>query len=79
MAYGLIGLKDKYDRQALDALGKVSSEQEKSEQLRKDMNDAEDMQRNSAVATGAAIGTAIMPGVGTAVGAAAGWLASSIF
>lgn len=79
MAYGLMSLKDKFEGQAIESLARVSDEQEKYEAQRKEMNAAEDTQRMSAIATGAGIGTAILPGVGTAVGAAAGWLASEIF
>ena len=79
MGYGLIDLGAQTRRQAMAGMEASSARETARENANKQLKSAEKSQTMSAVGTGAGVGTMIMPGWGTAIGAAAGWLASELF
>lgn len=79
MATGLIGTGRQYLQQA-EGLAQATDTMRNKRQVENKMIDqAEKTQAISGVTSGALIGTQIMPGVGTAVGAAVGLLAAKLF
>ena len=79
MGYGLIDVGANTRQQAMAGM-EASAERETARKTANDqLKSAEKSQKMSAIGTGAGIGTMIMPGWGTAIGAAAGWLASELF
>ena len=79
MGYGLIDLGAQTRKQAMAGMEASSARETARENANKQLKSAEKSQKMSAIGTGAGIGTMIMPGWGTAIGAAAGWLASELF
>lgn len=79
MGYGLIDLGAQTRKQAMTGMEASSARETARENANKQLKSAEKSQTMSAVGTGAGVGTMIMPGWGTAIGAAAGWLASELF
>ena len=79
MGYGLIDLGAQTRKQAMAGMEANAERETQRENANKQIKTAEKTQTMSAVGTGAGIGTMIMPGWGTAIGAAAGWLASELF
>ena len=79
MGYGLIDLGAQTRKQAMAGMEANAERENSRENANKQLKSAEKSQKMSAIGTGAGIGTMIMPGWGTAIGAAAGWLASELF
>lgn len=93
MTYGLIGLKDRFEDQAVGLLGEASAEQEANERLGEQMDQAKRAQDQSTISSGAGMGLAVGMGsakmgaaygawagpVGMAAGAAIGFLATELF
>jgi amino acid permease len=79
MGYGLIDLGASTRKQALAGMEASAERETARDNANNQLKSAEKSQQMSAIGTGAGIGTMIMPGWGTAIGAAAGWLASELF
>lgn len=79
MSYGLIGLKDKFEGQAMDLLSEVSREQEANERLADQMDDAKSAQKKNTVATAAGAGLMMGGPAGALIGAGVGYIASELF
>lgn len=79
MGYGLIDVGASTRQQAMAGMEANAERETARENANKQLKSAEKSQKMSAIGTGAGIGTMIMPGYGTAIGAAAGWLASELF
>ena len=79
MGYGLIDVGANTRQQAMAGMEANAERETARENANKQLKSAEKSQTMSAVGTGAGVGTMIMPGWGTAIGAAAGWLASELF
>ena len=79
MGYGLIDLGAQTRKQAMAGMEANAERENSRENANKQLKSAEKSQKMSAIGTGAGIGTMIMPGWGTAIGAASGWLASELF
>jgi ElaB/YqjD/DUF883 family membrane-anchored ribosome-binding protein len=83
MGFGLIGIGRNQADQAIQGFGEVSkletarNEAEKTMKAQQESADAQ--MKGSMAATGAMIGTMIMPGIGTAVGAVGGLVLGSLF
>lgn len=75
----LIDLKQMMQSEALQGIGQ-SEEMKQRQEMQKEQQEAAQKQgQMSAVGTGAMIGTQIMPGWGTVIGAAIGYLGSELF
>ena len=79
MGYGLIDVGAQTRKQAMAGMEANAERENSRENANKQLKSAEKSQKMSAIGTGAGIGTMIMPGWGTAIGAAAGWMASELF
>lgn len=86
MSYGLLGLRQKMEGEAMQGLGDLAGQQRQANVTEDQMKQAEKAQKMQAVGTGAGIG--MMAGMqagsvggpmGAAIGAGIGFLASSIF
>lgn len=80
---GLVSVGQSHRQNADAALGRASTLEQRNERAEKRMEQkqeqAETQQKQSAVATGATIGTHIAPGWGTVIGAGVGYLGAEIF
>ncbi|MFL9590420.1 bacteriocin [Aeromonas schubertii] len=76
MGYGLIDIGAQTRRQALQGMQESAQLDEQREAMNKDLKAQKKTQTMSSIGAGAAIGTYIMPGWGTVIGAAAGALVS---
>lgn len=74
MAYGLLNAGQATKNQAMTGLKQNAEEEQKRNMMNEQMKQGERTQSASMAGTGAAIGTYIMPGWGTAIGAAAGYV-----
>lgn len=79
MSYGLLGLRQKMEGEAMQGLGDLAGQQRQAKITADQMKQAESAQKMSAVGTGAGIGMMAGGPVGAAIGAGVGFLASSIF
>ncbi|ASK18848.1 bacteriocin [Halomonas sp. N3-2A] len=79
MSYGLLGLRQKMEGEAMQGLGDLAGQQRQAKVAADQMKQAESAQKMSAVGTGAGIGMMAGGPVGAAIGAGVGFLASSIF
>lgn len=86
MSYGLLGLRQQMEGQAMQGLSDLAGQQRQAKMQADQTRQAEKAQKMSAVGTGAGMG--MMAGMqagsvggpaGAAIGAAVGFLASSIF
>ena len=86
MSYGLLGLRQQMEGQAMQGLGDLAGQQRQAKMQEDQMKQAEKAQKMQAVGTGAGMG--MMAGMqagsvggpmGAAIGAGVGFLASSIF
>ncbi len=76
MGYSLLDAATATRQQAMAGMDEAAKLENKREAANEQLDAAKKQQTMSAVGTGAAIGTMIMPGVGTAVGAGVGYIAS---
>ena len=79
MAYSIMSLGNATRQQAMQGLSDNTNRESAREQQNEQLKTAKKTQVMGAVGTGAAIGTMIMPGVGTAVGAGVGFIAGELF
>ncbi|WP_110647615.1 bacteriocin [Salinicola peritrichatus] len=86
MAYGLLGLRNQMEGEALQGLGDLAGQQRQNKALEDQMDQADRQQKMQAVGTGAGLG--MMAGMqagsvggpmGAAIGAGVGFLASELF
>jgi len=79
MSYGLLGLRQQMEGQAMQGLSDLAGQQRQAKLQEDQMKQAEKTQKMSAVGTGAGIGMMAGGPVGAAIGAGVGFLASSLF
>lgn len=79
MGYGILDIGGQTRQQGLAGLRDAANRESEMEAANKSLKTARKAQTMSAVGTGAAVGTMVMPGIGTAIGAGVGFLASSLF
>ncbi|MCD9504512.1 bacteriocin [Photobacterium phosphoreum] len=79
MSYSVLNLGGDTRKQAMDGLRQAADREEQIESTNKQLKTAERTQTMSAIGSGAAIGTAIMPGIGTAIGAVGGLIIGELF
>ncbi|HAT8545916.1 TPA: bacteriocin [Vibrio vulnificus] len=79
MSYSLLSLGADTRKRALAGLKESAAREEERDQVNKNIEQAEKQQTLSAVGTGAAIGTYVMPGWGTAIGAGVGYIVGELF
>ena len=79
MGYGLIDVGASTRQQAMAGMEASAERETARENANKQLKSAEKSQTMSAVGTGAGVGTMIVPGWGTAIGAGIGFLASKLF
>ena len=78
MSYSLLNTGDSLKSQADGSLNTLVNMEQKREATNDQIDQTKKSNKMSGAATGAMIGTQIMPGWGTAIGAAAGFLAGSL-
>lgn len=76
---GLINVGNQYKNQSIHGMRQVSQMEDQREAVKKNIDQAEDNQKMSAIGTGAGIGMMVGGPVGLAVGAGIGYLASELF
>lgn len=79
MGYGLLDIGAQTRKDALGGLRDSANREMEMEAANKSLKAAKKQGTMSAVGAGAGVGTMIMPGIGTAIGAGVGFLASSLF
>jgi len=79
MSYGLLGLKNQMEGDAMKGIGDLAGQQRQAKRAEDQMDQAERGQKMSAVGMGASIGMMAGGPMGAAIGAGVGLLASSIF
>ena len=86
MSYGLLGLRQQMEGQAMQGLSDLAGQQRQAKLQEEQMKQAEKTQKMQAVGMGAGIGAmagskigAVGGPMGMAIGAGVGFLASSIF
>ena len=79
MGYGILDIGAQTRQQGMAGLRDAANREEEVEMANKNLKSARKQQTMSAVGTGAAVGTLVMPGIGTAIGAGVGFLADSLF
>jgi uncharacterized membrane protein len=86
MSYGLLGLKNQMEGDAMKGVGDLAGQQAQAKRAEDQMDTAERSQKMSAVGMGAGVGMmagmqagAVGGPVGMAIGAGVGLIASSIF
>jgi len=86
MSYGLLGLKNQMEGDAMKGIGDLARQQARAKRAEDQMDQAERSQKMSAVGMGAGVGMmagmqagAVTGPVGMAIGAGVGLIASSIF
>lgn len=79
MGYGLLDIGAQTRQQSMAGLRDAANRESEMEAANKSLKSARKAQTMSAVGTGAAVGTMVMPGIGTAIGAGVGFLADSLF
>ncbi|MFM4938188.1 bacteriocin [Aeromonas enteropelogenes] len=76
MGYGLIDIGAQTRRQALQGLQESAQLDDQREAMNKRLRSQQRGQTMTNIGTGAAVGTMVMPGIGTVIGAGLGALAS---
>ena len=79
MSYGLLGLKNQMEGDAMKGIGDLAGQQAQAKRAEDKMGQAERGQKMSAVGMGAGIGMMAGGPMGAAIGAGVGLIASSIF
>ena len=78
MSYGLLGLKNQMEGDAMKGIGDLAGQQAQAKRAEDQMDQAENTQKMSAIGMGASIGMMAGPG-GAIIGAGVGYLASEVF
>ncbi|MGY3959550.1 hypothetical protein [Aeromonas popoffii] len=79
MGYGILDIGAQTRQQGMVGLRDAANRESELEAANKGLKTARKGQALSAVGAGAAVGTMVMPGIGTAIGAGVGFLADSLF
>ena len=79
MSYGLLGLKNQMEGDAMKGIGDLAGQQAQAKRAEDQMDQAERGQKTSAVGMGAGIGMMAGGPMGAAIGAGVGYLASEVF
>ena len=79
MGYGILDIGAQTRQQGMAGLRDAANREGEMEAANKGLKSARKAQTMGAVGTGAAVGTMVMPGIGTAIGAGVGFLADSLF
>lgn len=79
MSYSILNIGSDTRKQALSGLRDAANREQEMEHANKQIKTAERTQTMGAIGSGAAIGTAIMPGIGTAIGAVGGLIIGELF
>ena len=79
MGYGILDIGAQTRQQGMAGLRDAASREQEVETANKSLKSARKTQAMSSIGTGAAVGTMVMPGLGTAIGAGIGFLADSLF
>lgn len=79
MGYGLLDIGAQTRQQGMMGLRDAANREQEVEMANQNLKTAKKQQTMSAIGAGAGIGTMVMPGIGTAIGAGVGFLADSLF
>lgn len=79
MGYGILDIGAQTRQQGMMGLRDAANREQEVEMANQSLKTAKKQQTMSAIGAGAAIGTMVMPGIGTAIGAGVGFLADSLF
>ncbi|MEH8118764.1 bacteriocin [Aeromonas allosaccharophila] len=79
MGYGLLDIGAQTRQQGMVGLRDAANREQEVEMANQSLKTAKKQQTMSAIGAGAGIGTMVMPGIGTAIGAGVGFLADSLF
>lgn len=79
MGYGLLDIGAQTRQQGMMGLRDAANREQEIESANKSLKAAKKQQTMSAIGAGAGVGTMVMPGLGTAIGAGIGFLADSLF
>lgn len=79
MGYGLLDIGAQTRQQGMAGLRDAANREQELEMANQSLKTAKKQQTMSAIGAGAGIGTMVMPGIGTAIGAGVGFLADSLF
>lgn len=86
MSYGLLGLKNQMETEAMQGLGDLAGQQRQNERIEDQMDAADHQQQMQAIGMGAGLGAiagaqmgAIGGPMGMLIGAGVGYLASELF
>lgn len=79
MGYGLLDIGAQTRQQGMMGLRDAANREQEVEIANQSLKTAKKQQTMSAIGAGAGIGTMVMPGLGTAIGAGIGFLADSLF
>lgn len=79
MGYGLLDIGAQTRQQGMMGLRDAANREQEVEMANQSLKTAKKQQTMSAIGAGAGVGTMVMPGLGTAIGAGVGFLADSLF
>ncbi|HDZ8980383.1 TPA: bacteriocin [Aeromonas veronii] len=79
MGYGLLDIGAQTRQQGMMGLRDAANREQEVEMANQSLKTAKKPQTMSAIGAGAGVGTMVMPGLGTAIGAGIGFLADSLF
>lgn len=79
MGYGLLDIGAQTRQQGMAGLRDAANREQEVEMANQSLKAAKKQQTMSAIGAGAGVGTMVMPGLGTAIGAGIGFLADSLF
>lgn len=79
MGYGLLDIGAQTRQQGMMGLRDAANREQEVEVANQSLKTAKKQQTMSAIGAGAGVGTMVMPGLGTAIGAGIGFLADSLF
>ncbi|HHO0758352.1 bacteriocin [Aeromonas veronii] len=79
MGYGLLDIGAQTRQQGMAGLRDAANREQEVEMANQSLKTAKKQQTMSAIGAGAGVGTMVMPGLGTAIGAGIGFLADSLF
>ena len=79
MGYGLLDIGAQTRQQGMMGLRDAATREQEVEMANQSLKTAKKQQTMSAIGAGAGIGTMVVPGIGTAIGAGVGFLADSLF
>lgn len=77
--YGLTDFRRNLDSQSQGGLQQAAQRENQREMANDQLAQQDKASRMNSIATGAGIGTAIMPGIGTAIGGGIGYLTYELF